>query len=351
MLDNLTVIEQLTKQTAVQSNASFLFAPQKAWLTHDYGLPDPDFRRPPDAGYNPPFGATVFFHVPQDYDGKTAATLSFNDAQGKVIRSFPLHLATEKEKKEKEQASAGQVGMHLEEAGPPVDHSEEPADQQIREKEAKLGAVEPGMNVLQWDLRYPYATEVMGYHTPIAAGGLEDSVEGPVVVPGTYSVVLDYGGQRTQQNFDVTLDPRLHATQQDLAARLALDLQIHADLDALNKAINQALAARDKLQQAVSNRSVTDAQATGALAALNRDIDSAVPMAIKSSEGDLLYGTRLRDHLAYLAAEIDLSYDRPTASQEAVFRELDQQAKETKQKLETDVAQASGVTGTGAGSR
>jgi hypothetical protein len=168
-------------------------------------------------------------------------------------------------------------------------------------------------------------------------------------VPGTYSVALDYGGQKTQQNLEVALDPRLHATQQDLEARLALDLQIQADLDALNKAINRALAARDKLQQAVSNHSVTDAQGTGALAALNRDIDSAVPMAIKSSEGDLLYGTRLRDHLAYLAAEIDLAYDKPTASQEAVFHELDQQAKDSKQKLETDVAQAEGAAGTGAG--
>jgi hypothetical protein len=349
VLDNLTLLEQLTKQPSVQANASFLFTPQKAWLTHDYGLPDPDERRPPDAGYNPPFGATVFFHIPQDYDGKTPATLSFTDAQGKSIRSFPLHLATEKEKKEKEEASAGQVGLHLEETGPPVDHSDEPADQQLREKEAKLGAVEPGTNVLQWDLRYPSATEVAGYRTPIAAGGLEDSVEGPVVVPGMYLVVLDYGGQKTQQNLEVALDPRLHATQQDLEARLALDLQIHADLDALNKAINQALATRDKLQQAVSNHSVTDAQGTGALAALNRDIDSAVTMAIKSSEGDLLYGTRLRDHLAYLAAEIDLAYDKPTASQEAVFRELDQQAKDSKQKLETDVAQAEGAAGTGTG--
>src|SRR5215472_1619767 len=169
-----------------------------------------------------------------------------------------------------------------------------------------------------------------------------------MVVPGTYSVVLDYGGQKTQQSLTVALDPRLHATQEDLAARLALDQQIHADLDALNKGINQALAARDKLQKAVSTNSATDARDTGALAALNRDIDSAVPMAIKSSEGDLLYGTRLRDHLAYLAAEIDLSYDRPTASQEAVFRELDRQTKENTQKLEADLTQAEGVAGAGA---
>ena len=348
VLDNLTLLEQLTKNPAVQSDASFLFAPQKAWLTHDYGLPEPEERRPPDAGYNPPFGATVFFHIPQNYDGKTPATLQFTDGQGKMIRSFPLHLATENEKKEKEQETEGLTGTHLGKPAPEVDHSGEPTDQQIREKEAKLAAIEPGMNALQWDLRYPYATEVTGYHAPIAAGGLEDSVQGPVVVPGTYSVVLDYGGQKTQQSFTVALDPRLHATQQDLAARLALRLQIHADLDALNKEINQALAARDKLQKAVSTQSVTDTQAASALAALNRDIDSAAAMAIKSSEGDLLHGTRLRDHLAYLGAEIDLSYDRLTAAQEAVFRELDKQAKESTQKLDADVAQADGVAKPGA---
>ncbi len=196
------------------------------------------------------------------------------------------------------------------------------------------------MNRFLWDLRYPHDTEITGYHAPIAAGGLEDSVEGPVVVPGTYSVVLDYGGQKTQHSFVVALDPRLKATQQDLAARLALDQQIHADLDALDKDINQALIARDNLQKAVSTRSVTDAQAASLLAALNGDIDSVAQMAMKSSEGSLLYETKLRDHLAYLAADIDWSYDRPTASHYAVFRELDQQATKGEQKLEADVNQA-----------
>jgi photosystem II stability/assembly factor-like uncharacterized protein len=351
VLDNLTFLEQLTRNPTVDASAAFLFAPQPAWLTHVYGVPNPEMRRPPDAGYNPPFGATVFFHIPQNYDGKVPAALQFTDAQGKLIRSVVLHLATEKEKKEKakeeerEQASEEQTGKHQENPTAEVDHSGESTDQQIREKEAKLAAIEPGMNRLQWDLRYPYATEIAGYHAPIAAGGLDDSVEGPVVVPGTYSVVLDYGGQKMQQSLAVALDPRLQATPQDLAARLALDLQIHADLDALDKDINQALVARDNLQKAVSTHKVTDAQAAGVLAALNRDIDSVAQMAMKSSEGSLLYETKLRDHLAYLAADIDLSYDRPTASHYAVFRELDSRAKESEQKLEADVAEADRVAG------
>jgi hypothetical protein len=204
------------------------------------------------------------------------------------------------------------------------------------------------MNMLQWDLRYPYATEIAGFHAPIAAGGLEDSVQGPVVVPGTYSVVLDYGGKRTEQKFTVALDPRLHPTQADLEARLALDQQIHADLDALDKKINQALASRDKLQKAISGNISTNAQAASTLSALNRDIDNVAQMAIKSSEGELLHGTRLHDHLAYLAADIDLSFDRPTASHQAVFDQLHKQVKESMQKLEGDIAQAGGVAASAA---
>jgi hypothetical protein len=63
-------------------------------------------------------------------------------------------------------------------------------------------------------------------------------------------------------------------------------------------------------------------------------------MEMKSSEGSLLYETRLRDHLAYLAADIDLAYTRPTPAQYAVFQVLDQRAKAAEQKLQTAVAEA-----------
>jgi photosystem II stability/assembly factor-like uncharacterized protein len=348
VLDNLTLLEQLTRNPAVSPGSAYLFAPQSAWLTHDFGVPSPGAPHPPSAGDNPPFGATVFFHVPQNYDGKTPVTLQFLDAQGNVINRFALHLATPKEKQQKAKETAegkssqpvAQASQHEENPAAEVDHSGESTDRQIREQEAKLTAIEPGMNRFQWDLRYPYATEVTGYHAPIAAGGLEDSVEGPEALPGTYSVVLDYGGQKTQQKLTIALDPRIHATDQDLAARLQLDLQIHADLDSLDKNINQALAARDKLQKAANNP-----QASSTLAALNRDIESVAQMQMKSSEGSLLYETKLRDHLAYTAADVDLAYARPTAAQYAVFHLLDQQAKEAEQKLQADVAAAERVSG------
>ena len=143
----------------------------------------------------------------------------------------------------------------------------------------------------------------------------------------------------------VALDPRLKATEQDLQARLDLDLQIYADLDTLDKDINQAIAARDKLQKAVESKSLTDAQAAPVLKTLSADINAFAQMEMRASEGELLHETKLRDHLAYLASDIDLSYDRPTAAHYAVFKELDQQAKQAEQKLETDVAEGNKGTG------
>jgi photosystem II stability/assembly factor-like uncharacterized protein len=316
VLDNLAFLEQLTKKPEAESDSTFLFAPQRAWLSHAYGRGNPEFK-PKDSGVNPSFGATVFFHIPTDYDGKTAVRLEFKDAQGSVIRSFDLHLKKKRQKANEEEA----------------ENQESPAEQK-KEEEEKLTAIEPGMNRFQWNLRYADATEVKGFQPPIAAGGLDDTVEGPVVVPGTYTVVLDYGGKKTQQDFALGLDPRLGASQDDLEARLALQLKIHADLNALNKKINQAIAAREKLEAAVKQHSASESQPEKAIADLSHEIGDVVQLQIQSSEGSLLHETKLRSYLAYLAADIGLAYTEPTAAQYAVFEVLDQQAKAAEQKLQ-----------------
>ena len=331
VLGNLALLEQLTDKPSVMADSSYVFAPQKAWLTHAYGVPvDPDDLRP-DSGENPPFGATVFFHIPDHYDGKTPAALEFVDAQGKTVRRFTLHLETKEEKQEKAAEKAGK---------PEPDHSAESAVEQTRQAEAKLTAVEPGMNRFQWNLRSTPSVEVSGYHSPEAAGGLDYSTRGPLVMPGTYSVFLDYGGHRTHATFAVALDPRLHASAGDLAARLALCQKIAADMTVLNQDVNRALAQREKLQAAVSSRSLSEGRVASAVDALNSAIDRVVQMNIRSSEGDTMHEAKLHALLAYLSADVEVAYARPTVAQYAVFRDLDQQAKAGEQALAAAIARA-----------
>ncbi len=312
VLDNLSLLEQMTKGAAPASDQAALFAPQKAWLSHAYG--SGGFGGG-DSGQNPAFGAAVFFQLPSSYDGHTPATLTFTDAAGKTIRTFDLHM------KEK--------------AAPAADAETEGPTEARLAAARRLTAVSPGMNHFQWDLRYPDATEVTGFEPPVAAGGLPDDVEGPVIVPGSYRVVLEYGGQRMEKSFDVALDPRIHADQAALQQRLDLQLGIHAQLDSLDRTLNQAIAMRDSLASAGA--------AADGVAALTKVIDGLVQLDLHSSEGDLLHETLLRSHLAYLTADIDLAYAAPTPAQGAVAETLKKEAEEGRAQLQAAMEKAHGV--------
>jgi hypothetical protein len=292
ILDNLALLEQLARDPQRSTAEPRLFAPETAWLTHAYGAaPFP----PPATGENPQFGATVFFNVPATYDGKTPVTLAFLDAGGATVRSFALHLKPKHAKKV-----------------PPEVRGEMDAIRQRALGLADLTAIEPGMNKFQWDLRYAPATEVAGYHEPLA-DDFPASVDGPTLVPGTYSVVLQYGPAKLTQPLTVQLDPRLHPAPGDLEARLALEMRVHETLDRLDTALNAALASGAKVPAAKRAR-------------LDAAIAGLVQLDIHSSEGDLLHESHLRSHLAFLANELETAYEKPTAAEYAAFDEFKAQA-------------------------
>ena len=298
ILDNLTVLEQLTHRTAPPADSAALFAPERAWLTHAFGGPGDD-DAPHDAGENPPFGARIFFQIPKGYDGKTPVTLSFTDSAGALIREFSLHIKDTADAKWKNVPDSESTSVQRAKG---LDH---------------LTAVKPGMNHFQWDLRYTDAAEVTGFQAPQDAD-IANVVDGPPVVPGSYRVVLDYGGKKLTVPFEVSLDPRIHVGIEALRQRLALQLQIHATLDSLDTALNGAIALRDSLTRAGKD--------SASLAPLTSAIDSLVQLAITSSEGDLLHEPKLRTHLALLAGDIDMAYAAPTAAEVAVYRQMAQEA-------------------------
>jgi photosystem II stability/assembly factor-like uncharacterized protein len=306
VLDNLALLEQVSRSaSASASGAPQVLAPQTAWLTHAYGA---SAYPASGAGENPPFGATVFFNVPASYNGKTPVTLTFSDASGATVRAFALHLKTKPQPTPAAPLFASAA----------------------RERQADFEAtgIRAGANRFQWDLTYPDAMGVTGFQPPIAAGGEEDQLSGPVVLPGTYTVTLDYGGTVTRATFTVALDPRIHVQPDALAARFALEQRIHVTLDALDRKLNEALALRSRLPQSSA-------------VALNAEIGNLVQLKITSSEGDLLNEAKLHDRLAFLAADVEMAYDRPTAAQYAVFDELAAQATAAEAKLASLMAQAS----------
>ncbi|HZY98576.1 MAG TPA: hypothetical protein VFE36_03300 [Candidatus Baltobacteraceae bacterium] len=299
ILDNLALLEQLARETSYTVASAQVFAPETAWLTSEFGsLPFPV----PNLGENPKYGTTVFFNLPKNYDGKTAATLSFVDANGATIRSFNLHLKPKHEKKL-------------------TDEQREKLDT-TQEREHDLGdltAVEPGINVFQWDMRNAPGFDPPGFRNAVT-DDFPDKSDGPTILPGKYTAVLKYGGQTMQTPFTVELDPRLHPAAGDLEARLALENQILDAINTFDHAIANAMNARAKMPAAKR-------------AEVDRAIADMVMLKMRSSESDVLYADKIREQLGFLMNSLEGAFQKPTAAEYASFQDLKGIAAEQEEKL------------------
>jgi photosystem II stability/assembly factor-like uncharacterized protein len=315
VLDDLQFLEQLGNggATKVTSESPYLFKPQQAWLTSGGGRGG--FGGGGAASLAP--GVAVFFHLPDDYNGSTPVKLDFTTASGALIRSVTLHQRTNARS---ESASAAPAGR---------------GRQQQRQESA-----EPGMNRVQWDMRYPEAAEVKGlYHS-----GFSASVPvGPEVLPGTYNVTLTYGTTTQKQPVVIKLDPRLTTTQAELQQRFALLMQLHGAVNSLDTTLNKAIDARDSLAKAAANGGAAAARSRAALDNLNRDIDNLVDLRIQSSEGALVYPPRLRAWLSAITGQVDMAFVAPTPAMVQVGNGYIREAAAGVARLQADIVAAHGV--------
>ena len=319
ILDNLTLLEQLAHEGQPAADASALYSPQPAWLTNAYGASSEEEHRGA-VGTNPPFGATVFFHLPASYDGKTPASLEFLDDTGHVVRQFSLHL---KKKSKKLPAT--------------VKDNLLPSQEKLRSEE-QLTSVSPGMNRFQWDLRYEDATDVIGFEPPEETDGQTADSRGPLVNPGYYAVVLHYGDKTYRRTLKVALDPRLHTTPAALKQHLALQLELHHAIDVLDSTINTAIKIRGRLARAVAAHQLQTSAAAPALSALDQAIAAVVYPHVRSSEGDVMHEMRLRSRLAYLQSDIGLDYQAPDPAIVAAVSQLEKEAQQGEARLKAATA-------------
>jgi hypothetical protein len=93
-------------------------------------------------------------------------------------------------------------------------------------------AANAGMHRFVWNLRWPRPPAI-SYQYSISAvfpGDTPLLPQGALALPGKYTVTLAVDGKRYSAPLMVKLDPRVNATAQALAANLALENEISADL-------------------------------------------------------------------------------------------------------------------------
>ncbi|MDE2162887.1 MAG: exo-alpha-sialidase [Alphaproteobacteria bacterium] len=203
VLNDVSPLREMTSGIAQED--AHLFKPADAWRVHADNNKDTPLPPETPAGTNPPAGAIIDYWLGANTKGPVV--LDIRDGDGHLVRRFSSA----------EEPKAPDAERYFAKAWT------EPA---------KAFEATPGMHRFVWNLRYERPKAIhYGYSIAAVWGhGTPISPEGPFVLPGDYTVVLEADGKQYTAPLHVSEDPRVAATPADLRASLDLSQKIDAAL-------------------------------------------------------------------------------------------------------------------------
>jgi photosystem II stability/assembly factor-like uncharacterized protein len=178
ILDDLTPLEQLSSEVLGEDLHVFPIRNTIAWRIYQNRWFD---AQQLFLGPNPPDGVLVDFYLKAKPAKGQRVTITILDSSGKIIR-------------------------------------------QIEDRNA-----EPGINRVNWDLRYdPPVKLTPEQEEALAQGFFGGGARGPVVDPGTYTVKVALGDDSQTQTVQLQADPRIQISDADRAARHDAIMQLYA---------------------------------------------------------------------------------------------------------------------------
>ncbi|MGP8243118.1 MAG: glycosyl hydrolase, partial [Bryobacteraceae bacterium] len=288
ILDDITPLRKLAAGD-IEAEAK-LVSPRPAYRLR---FPDSVDRREP-AGENPPPGAIVYYYLKAKPAGEVR--LEILDGEDNLVKTYSSIKKTE---------TAGPAEW------PDVQHPSE------------VLPAEAGLNRFYWNLRYEDPITVPGtfYETDIPP-------KGPMALPGTYRARLTVAGKSQTAPLALRLDPRIHATPEELQKQFELERDLARRLTSLHRAVNEIRDLRAQLN--ALNARYQDAAAWQPLKPLAEELlkkigdveEKIIQTRMKSTEGDLRYPTMIDEQLIFLNWSVDSTDAAPTAAQQQLFAEL-----------------------------
>ncbi|MGE5324705.1 MAG: VPS10 domain-containing protein [Actinomycetota bacterium] len=307
VLDDITPLRQIEPDFA--SKGMILYKPETALRLH---LPEEIDSRGP-VGSDPPLGAIISYYFKEA--PKDEVKLEIFDKAGKMVRSL-----SSREKKGFEQ----------------------PPEWPDQVKEVTTIPASAGMNRYAWNLRWEPPVQIPG------AFYSDQGPQGPLVMPGDYTVKLTVGNQSQTQPLKIVMDPRLkNVTVEDLQKQFDLATQVRNANQELHQAVNQIRAMRGELK-AIQDRFENDpelkvlVQQAGELDAKMAPVEEQlIQVNMKGSEANLAFPNMLNEQLDSLSGIVQAGDSAPSKQQYEVFKmlrgRLDQQLAAWKQLLSSDV--------------
>ncbi len=224
ILDDVSPLRQA--RSAAAAKRPWLFRPASAWrVRRDTNTDTP---LPPDEplGENPPDGAIIDYWLPEP--ASDPVTLEIADASGKLVRRYSSADALE--------MSAGDERI----LAIPSWWVSKPMGLQV-------GA---GMHRWVWDLHYA-APDSLRHEYPISAvpGRTPRLPQGPLALPGVYTVTMTVAGNRYTAPLRVKPDPRVKISAADLQKQFTMERELAEMMTAATRALREARSVEAQLDK------------------------------------------------------------------------------------------------------
>jgi photosystem II stability/assembly factor-like uncharacterized protein len=268
ILDDITPLRLMTPE--VVESPVHLFPPRQAYL-----LGQIEGRRAvvndTSAGQNPPYGAPINFYLKSVPQGEVK--IEILDQGGKAVRTMsgtgvPIEISSLLRALN---GDRDDLAWFLRVYAWNYDLGD--LDQVLK----------PGINRVYWDLRYdpptiPLLQTIPGQHThtqfskngyrPLRSDHMTRPGQvGALAAPGTYTVKLTAGGQEFTEKLVVKKDPNSVATEADVAAKTAFDLELQNNINQIVDMIDRTEVVRKQIAE------VAQTAGDPALVASAKDLD------------------------------------------------------------------------------
>lgn len=305
VLDNLSTLNQITPE--VVKSSVHLFKPGPTVRFRGGGRRSVvgfEGAGPTNVGQNPATGVTVQYYLKNK--PKSTVSIQFIDATGKVIKSY----------KSKPDTIAN--------------HKDSVTDNEMRmpvrrgaRKELVLTATAGGNTFIWDDMRYPDPAPIEGIVT-------HGSARGPLIIPGTYKVLLTVDDSTYTQEFEVVKDPRIPMTAAEYKEQYDLLVDLGNRITELRNAVKDIRKMRLVLDSANQNNKTVDAVRQKLL----RIEDELVQVRAKANQDLTNYPVKLDTKLISLASFVESGDVKPAIQHKEKYVELTEKLKAQLTKFE-----------------
>ncbi|MCP4457954.1 MAG: glycosyl hydrolase [Cytophagales bacterium] len=272
LIDDLTVLHQMNAD--VQKKSAHLFKPMDS-----YRLGGSGGRTSRTAGTDHAGGVLAHYFL-KDTSAIDTLRLEFFDANQQLIKAFSTHPDEE-------------------------------------ENESKL-EVKPGLNTMNWNMRYNGAKTFKGMILWWA------TTQGPVATPGTYNVKFTGKNFEEAQTFNLIKDPRSETSEADLKMQFDFLLSVRDKLTETNQAVIDIRKVRGQVNDVLGKLEDGDLKDFGKEMLKEMEVIEGALYQTQNESGQdpLNFPVRLNNKLGHLASLEGMGSYIPTDQSKAYFTEV-----------------------------